>query len=658
VYLVAAVTFDHMVAPHLDVSLAEGGTSQVNAVLTTVAALTGLLALAVSVSTTPLAAVLERYSPSVAAPLLVDESRDRLLRLVIATFTFSVGLLLVSAVGWSTPIGSALVAALLGIRVLVLLTAYIRQRVALLHPSALASELALQMRSWLVDATNQPASRSVSTYVRRRYAANFRLLVKMCSLEAGHRLEDEATEVLRSMSHAVAEYMRLRRYIDLNSEWFPIRDVPVAGFDLTVSPMYEQLGLGTPLRPERHVDWFEEQVKTSWQRLARIASETHTNDFALALVESTRYLMIEAVEQQELTMLTHLCDVAEDLAGYIASLPAATEVANAVIHVQHALEQGLRVESAQQSIADANYSVKSIRQARLPTVITMELLRMGQQLRTETWLVKKQVTPRAQASKQVVTALQTAETKMRTDFGKRLISVLQRLSDASRESGQLAGAYAAVAGLALVAERQLQSGEAAAALAIATDLRPQVEALPTATTGLGGARGAALDRVRVLSLKAIVANEASVSEQLLPGLLLGLIQDQQYEDVLAVAALAHLRSEISNDDRYQEAVRLSGINWSAFADVLLGADGRRRGIISPQTGMRYHSYLVEMGREIEAMPRRVEHLSGHVIPDEVVDHASSLVQQLGSHPAMLGLETCIRSLLKALSEPSAADPET
>jgi len=104
--LVGSVLVDALVLPRLGVSPSDVTSERISVVLTTVAGLNGLAALAVSTSVGPLTAALTRFAADVGVPLLEDNPRDGLLRLVVLNFVLALGLLLVRAVEVVVPLSA------------------------------------------------------------------------------------------------------------------------------------------------------------------------------------------------------------------------------------------------------------------------------------------------------------------------------------------------------------------------------------------------------------------------------------------------------------------------------------------------------------------------------------------------------------------------
>lgn len=312
--LVGSVLVDALVLHRLGVSASETTSERISVVLTTVAGLNGLAALAVSTSVGPLTAALTRFPADVGVPLLEDDPRDGLLRLVVLNFVLALGLLLVRAVEVVVPLSGTLLTVGLAVLTLAALLGYVRQRVALFYPTNLALYLAQQMHSWLLPAASRPGrdpGRSVTAHLRRRYSANLERLVGICRSLLGEGQDKEASEVLTTMSAVVADYAQSRRRIEPSGEWFPVREVLVDGFDHSSTALYEQLVLGPARRSERDTHWLERTFGRVWVELLDESVKKQASGFGRAWVASLDNMMQVALEEQEFGLLDRSLEVAE-----------------------------------------------------------------------------------------------------------------------------------------------------------------------------------------------------------------------------------------------------------------------------------------------------------------------------------------------------------
>lgn len=136
--LAGSLLVDSLLLSKLGVVVPRGMGARVPPLLTVVASLTGLIALAVSVSIGPVQSALTRFPADVSAPLLEDEPRDGLLSLVAVTFTLALGSLLTAVLKLATPFTGLVLVAALGVATLAALVGYVKQRVSLFDPTNLA----------------------------------------------------------------------------------------------------------------------------------------------------------------------------------------------------------------------------------------------------------------------------------------------------------------------------------------------------------------------------------------------------------------------------------------------------------------------------------------------------------------------------------------
>jgi len=258
----------------------------------------GLIALALSVSVDPLTAAMTRFPSDVGAPLLEDQRRDDLIWLVTTTFILAIGLLLMPPLGLPPPIVGSALCAVFATLTLTTLTSYVRQRIRLIHPSHLSAYLANEALLMLFSAArpSKPAlGRSVLAHTRLAFTSHVKRLEVLCRTLLTESRADEGREVLQHIAYIYASYSTQRRFLDTTSEWFPQRDVPVSGFDLILSPIYENLALGPASRLERDLTWFERRNERSWSELLDLAVHHNADAFVISWVPSptTRRLVFQ-----------------------------------------------------------------------------------------------------------------------------------------------------------------------------------------------------------------------------------------------------------------------------------------------------------------------------------------------------------------------------
>lgn len=639
--LAGSVLVDAFVLPRLGVSASDVTSRRIAVVLTTVAGLNGLAALAVSTSVGPLTAALTRFPADVGVPLLEDNPRDGLLRLVVLNFVLALGLLSVRAVEIVVPLSGTALTIGLAVLTLAALLGYVKQRVALFYPTNLAFYLAQQMHSWLSSAASKPGrnpGRSVTAHLRRRYSANLERLVGICRSLLSENQEKEASEVLTTMSAVVANYAQYRRRIESDSEWFPIREVVVEGFDHSSSALYEQLALGPARRPKHDVHWFERKVGQAWGELLKESEEQGASAFGRAWVSSLANMGQVALEEQEFGLLDRLLEAAESATSRVEGSPILTELADLSLRLSESIQrQGLQTERANRFYqSTATLNERTILKASLPTVLTDTLVDLGNRLNNEVEIEGGvSVTPHAQAMSELNARLEQQEREVRERYLERAVTLLSQVLAEAGAKGASAALVTGCGTAFLIAERQLRYGNNQIAEAAATAGLEHVAEILGDGDVSNGDKFAVADRLRLLVVRCIAERRLQIVERAGPhlvGSLAGLVgfKAEALPDLLAVMTLGHVVAELDGEPRFREAMLSSIGDVPGFARKIKGASeqspyGR---YITIGDDTRYHHHFMPLMGEIRQLPERTVGGPGRGFNIEP-DHESPFVRKLG-----------------------------
>jgi hypothetical protein len=671
VLLVGSLLLDEYLLPAIGVAVPGGAVSRLTPVLTTVAGLTGLIALAVTVSTGPLQSALARFPGDVGAPLVEDEPRDGLLALVIATFTLALGSLMVSVFVGLAPVTGTLLVASLAMATLATLVGYVKQRVVLFDPANLARYLAWQMGRWAEAASPKPQEDpgpSVTSFLRHRHLSNFDRLVSMCRslLDAGHH--EEAREVLRTLTAAVCAYIARRRRLNPRGEWFPMREVAVHGYDDVVSPMYEHLALGQARRTERDAHWFERRTGHAWTELIETAAANEAAAFAVAWLSSVEDLMRSAYTQQEFELLDRTLAAFEEAVPALIQLQVLDSAANLPLELSELLDRpGFALELAEAALEkNPALGAKGVWDAGLPTVFTEAVLDLGGRLRNEVDIAGRRVTPRQQVRRELMNRLAKRKTEVEERYASKSADALSSILDAAARQ-EITSTRTAAAGVGLLmADRQLLRGRIEMAQRVAKLSCSHLEETTLAAIG-DRERRAVVEQLRRLVLRAMVARSIPVVEAGMPLLVVGLIHDlgsdqRLLRHLLAIAGLARLASELDGEPRYERAVVVgldaARVDKERLAETLLTAASTRvvHRFLPVHVAERYRPYLSAFSEKIERLPTKRVKEPWAAVYDLVPDHPSELVKEV-ARGAMTGtdLDECVASFLRTLLPPGEGE---
>lgn len=352
-----------------------------------VAGLSGLLALAVTVSAGPLESALGRFPAVVGAPLLEDKPRDGLLALLLATLTSTLFLLIVSVTAMATPVAGAFVVAVLALATLSTLVGYVRWRGTLRRPKNLAWHLADQMNGWLLAATRRvrrDEEARIARKLRESYSENFARKLQLCRSLLGED-EDEAGEVLAAMFHTAMVYVPRKRRFNPDSEWFPLRVEAQEGHAPPLIPLYDEMMLGTGARQVRDRIWFEKTVTQAYEDLLRHAEMCGASRFYRVWTLTLQRMISSSFAEQEFGFLDRLLHTVREGAKCLERTPELADLVSVPARMVAMIEfEGLQVGRAEQTLdSGAPLNAKRLLNAGLPGDLVEVLLEVKELVRNQ-----------------------------------------------------------------------------------------------------------------------------------------------------------------------------------------------------------------------------------------------------------------------------------
>ena len=530
-----------------------------------VAGLSGLLALAVTVSAGPLESALGRFPAVVGAPLLEDKARDGLLALLLATLSSTLFLLIVSVIALAAPITGAFAVAVLALATLATLVGYVRWRGTLRRPKNLAWHLADQMNGWLLAATRRvrrDEEARIARELRESYSENFARMVQLCRSLLGED-EDEAGEVLAALFHTAMVYVPRKRRFDPESEWFPLRVEAQEGHAPPLIPLYDEMMLGTGTSQVRDRLWFERTVARAFENLLRHAEVCGASRFYRVWTLTLQQMVGSSFAEQEFGLLDRLLQTVRQGAKRLERTPELADLVSVPSRMVEMVEfEGLQVERAEQTLdSGAPLNAKRLLNAGLPGELVEVLLEVGELVRNQERIEGRSGyrTPPSALAGELERRARPREEKLREKYWPIIAAISSEIVEAAVAGGLgetlaslVANDLATVDGLLLrgrpsTARRYLASGLEGLEAALATEdlpveykrrlvegLRaPWLHALYRDKAGLVDAAGEALAR----ALAGMSASDEKARNDLIAVLAIGDIAHDVRGDTAARAAL-------------------------------------------------------------------------------------------------------------------------
>lgn len=473
--------------PVLGISLPQQTSGLATPLFEAVAGLSGLLALAVAVSSGPLESALGRFPAVVGAPLLEDKARDGLLALLLTTLTLALCLLIVSSTALATPITGSFFVALLAVATLATLVGYVRWRGTLRRPKNLAWHMAGQMNGWLLQATRRARRDGEARTMRELselYSENFARMVQLCrSLLRDD--EEEAGEVLAALSHTVMVYIPKKRRFDPESEWFPIREQAREGQAPPLLPLYDDLMLGAGTQRVHDHLWFERTVARAWEDLLTHARKSEASSFYRVWVIFLKLMLDSAFTEQEFGLFERLLGTVNEGARHLEEVRELEDLVSLPGQTIHKIEfDGLQTEQAEQTLASgAPLNIEFLLTTNLPTELVEMLLEVGKLVQNQEAIegYSSYRTPPAALGRELEHLAQPRQEELCEKYMPLVIAISSKVAEAAAAGGHektLASLFAhdlaAIDGLVLrakssVARQYLESSLEAFAEALASE---------------------------------------------------------------------------------------------------------------------------------------------------------------------------------------------
>lgn len=405
--------------------------SVLGAIISGVAAVIGLL-LSISLVVIELAA--NRY-PSRMVRFLVEEKVGAyIIDLLVMTLLFSLWTLFLLQRGVIVPYISILVCLLLASFSIVFLFVYRDYSLYFFQPYQGFLVVSAEVRKsiYAIFEKGTKLGQSVTTYMRKRVQEKI-LLIQDFIKVLMDREDPEAAIGVSALSSIVSLYVTGKRFLDVQSGWYPLIDVPYAEKDyisLQFVQPYEEFALGTRMKKEMDTHWLERQILHMIEDAQRRALKENNRQWLIAIISGYRDIVENCFEHQEFSVLDQVMKqllefgVAESVKGYPEVM---NEFYNLIFFIIEKSVRGFDLESLRDVLMDISWlSDEEILSLRLPKVFNEELLSYKSKIETEVTIEGKIITPPDWIETEVVDKI----SKLDSDFSKKYYDkALKILSD-------------------------------------------------------------------------------------------------------------------------------------------------------------------------------------------------------------------------------------
>jgi hypothetical protein len=636
-----------------------------SAIISGVAAVIGIL-LAISLLILQLAA--ERYPYRVVRFLIQEKVGAYVVDFLILSLLFSLWTLFLLNRGAIFPYISIVVALVLATLSIIFVFVYRDYSLYFFRPQQGFEAVASEAKRAIYAIFNKGESLgpSVTKHLREKTGESVQVIqdfIIMLSKKKDQDLWFGSINLASILSYYVTE----KRFINSESNWFPLIDVPTSSQrNLTSYELlapFEELALGERYFQKQDVEWLEKQILSAMD-----IAQTKTlkiNDLMCinSIMQGYTIIIEKCFDHQELPILDlTLLNVESflDLAIKRNRLDKCSQYYNVMILVAERAIQGLGIDKVKPIIQKITwFSENEILKNKLPKVFNDELLSYQKKIETEIILEKKVVTPKNIIENDLVNKFVDVESEISQKYYCKVFELLAKIHfDAYSKRSERE-----IRNVLLVELRILRRGIVLNKIDLAqknidTTVRQSIQGYEILKDNKT-LRNEIFMEMKLGCFNAIKSKDVVCFGKLYNAF--SEITSLEFEDgenffpeealesLMTIASLAYLHSEFYQDKALFCTVE--GILYAKFnLNVLIAIFKqllKRRGINqSMEYKTKYHHWFKDIFLEILNLPRISKERSPQFKSlDMVYDHPSELIQN--SHIS-LDIDECTEAMVEQL----------
>jgi hypothetical protein len=507
----------------------------------------------------------------------------------------------------------------------------------------------------------------VTTYLQKRTHESVQVMTDFIDVLSQKKDPDSWYGNI-NLSSILSLYVTGKRFIDVQSGWFPSISVPASTegglFYTGLDEPFEELALGERTVSKPDTEWLERQILSSLKNAQMKAIENNDISCLASFALGYKNIIETCFDHQEFTILDLTLSAVKDFADQISTveqLEATSEFYNIMLLLTEKAIHGFDLPKLHEVLGKISwYSDDEILLHRLPRVFTEEFLSFRKKIETEIIVEKRIITPREWIDKEIMERILKAD----QEFSRKYYDVAFRILAKMFTKVISSTMYREVRNVVVV---ELLSIRRAVVLnknkLSIKNIDSAVEHSLKAYAALKEKKAFRHDVFSELKLGCLNSIKCRDStsfgkfyDTLAQVTLKELGPDNDFfpqealESLMVVSSLAFLYSEFYSDNRVFDTVvdslsRYYDINkLTKFFDALLTG-------YNVNLTLKYHHWFRGVFLEINKLPTIAQKHPPARSLSFVYDHASAFIRE-SSH--MIGVDECAKGMIKQLKERSKA----
>jgi len=624
-----------------------------SAIVQGVAALIGLL---LSISLVVLELAANRYPYRMVRFLIEEKVGAYILDMLVTTLLFSLWTLFLLQRGAKIPYVSVLVCVLLTSFSIVFLFVYRKHSLYFFQPRRgfLITSKDVKGKIRIVFEKGSALGRSVSTYLQETVQERI-FLMKDFLMELLEKEDPEATYGLLELSSILSLYVEGVRFIDTESGWFPLREVPMQEMEyaLQLTQITEELALGTRTKREPHIHWFDGEILDIIGAAQRKIIEKDDEHCSYALLLSYKELIEKCFEQQEFSILDHIVNQVHDFA-IMAAKAHPNEFYNLVMLLVEKSIQGSDLQSVRDAITKISWqSNEEIMLLRLPKIFHEELLSYKEKLQTELIIEGKILTPLDWTEKDILDKISKVDADFCRKYYRNALNILCNIHEKVSSEKHLSGIRNVLVAQLLALRRALVMGKN---IFVSENIDGVLKQVWKSYKVLGADKKLRLSVFKEIKLGCLNSIKTHQEESLRKffGILCIILNQESgekkdifledaLEALLIVMSFAFLDSEFYTSSKSFEIVEELALKFPNVDKLVEIFQIMTKQYASRWT-LKYHNWFKDIFLERHKLPTVAKTRKGFRSLDIVYDHPSQFIQRTYH----IGIRDCAEAMIQKL----------
>jgi len=636
-----------------------------SAIISGVAAVIGIL-LAISLLVLQLAA--ERYPYRMVRFLINEKVGAYVIDFLIISLLFSIWTLFLLNRGATFPFVSILVALSLATLSIIFVFVYRDYSLYYFRPKQGFKAVAAEARRaiYAIFDKGTRLGPSVTNYLREKTEESVQVIQDFIVVLSKKKDQDLWFGSI-NLAGILSFYITEKRFIDPESNWFPLVDVPASSQrDLTSYELlapFEELALGERYFKKPNPEWLEKQILIAMETAQRKALKINDPMCISSILKGYTLIIEKCFDHHEFAILDLTLLRMEsflDLALKRNRFDKCTQYYNLMLLLAERTIQGLDIEKVKTIFQKITwFSEQEILKFKLPKIFNDELLSYQKKIQTEITLEKKVATPQKIIEEDLVKCFVKLEKEISEKYYQRVFDLLSKIHlDASSKKSENE-----IRNTLLVEMRILRRGIVLNKIDLAQrNIDAVVKRSLEGYEFLKDNKALRIEiftEVKLGCLNALKSKDVVCFGKFYEALAEitsfefedgdSFFPEEALESLMTVSSLAYLHSEFYQDKPL--ICTVEGTLYSKFdMRVLISIFEllmKKRGINqSMEYTMKYHHWFKDIFLEILKLPMIAKECSPQFKGvDTIYDHPSELIQN--SHVS-LGIDECTEAMIEEL----------